>query len=404
MLWIDRIHRWTGGFVGLLLAMLGLTGTLLVYKDAWLRATVPQASQPLIQDSAALDAAVERMLSDASTRPTNIIFPSESLGVFRLSYGEEGGGAYADQSGTIVARWSSKWERTEIWLFDFHHHLFMGDVGTRVAGVLALTGFAFVVTGLILWWRSRKAFSFRVLPTRFTRLQIVRHHRDLGAVAAPLLLISLVTASMLAFRPVSEFLLAPLSANTTITSSLAAPKVKGGALAADFDWRAALRMVHERFPDAQLRTIGIPESEGSLIRVRARQPAEWLPNGRTIFWFDPADGRLVDVRDALALPRSARAYNAVYPIHAAKVGGVAYKIVMTASGLALTLLGSLAVYGFWSFRLRASAFSPNTPTSAQPRHRTEQQIRSSAPACSKPSQATDTAASATRAEQAQAIR
>jgi hypothetical protein len=45
-------------------------------------------------------------------------------------------------------------------------------------------------------------------------------------------------------------------------------------------------------------------------------------------------------------------YNSVYPVHAAKVGGVPYTAVMTASGLALTLLGSLAVYGFWSFRGR----------------------------------------------------
>lgn len=351
MLWIDRIHRWTGGFVGLLLAALGLTGTLLVYKDAWLRATVPLASQPLVQDAAVVDAAVARMLSDASKRPSSVIFPSDTLGVFRLSYGEDGG-AYADSSGEIVASWSSKWERVEIWLFDFHHHLFMGGAGTKVAGALALIGLAFVVTGLILWWRSRRSFAFRVLPAKFTRLQIVRHHRDLGAVAAPLLLISLVTASMLVFRPVSEFLLAPLSGGTRITASLAAPKAKGGALSADFDWSAALRTVRQRFPDAELRTIGLPEREGQLIRIRARQPAEWLPNGRTIFYFDPADGRLLDVRDALALPLATRVFNAVYPVHAAKVGGVIYTIVMTASGLALTLLGSLAVYGFWSFRAR----------------------------------------------------
>lgn len=352
MLWIDRIHRWTGGFVGLLLAALGLTGTMLVYKDAWLRATVPQASQPLVRDAAVVDAAMERMLSDASTRPSSIIFPSRSLGVYRLSYGEEGGGAYADQSGTIVTRWSSKWDRLELWLFDFHHHLFMGDAGTKVAGTLALIGFAFVVTGLILWWRSRKAFAFRVLPAKFTRLQIVRHHRDLGAVAAPLLLISLVTAAMIVFRPLSEFLLSPLSGNTSITESMAAPKVQGGALAADFDWKAALRVARDRFPDAELRTLSIPEKEGQLMRLRVRQPAEWLPNGRTIFWFDAADGRLVDVRDALAMPLATRVYNAVYPVHAAKVGGALYTVVMTASGLALTLLGSLAVYGFWSFRAR----------------------------------------------------
>ena len=51
MLWIDRIHRWTGAFIGLLLAAMGLSGTLLLYEDAWLRATVPHAAEPLVRCS-----------------------------------------------------------------------------------------------------------------------------------------------------------------------------------------------------------------------------------------------------------------------------------------------------------------------------------------------------------------
>ncbi len=79
-----------------------------------------------------------------------------------------------------------------------------------------------------------------------------------------------------------------------------------------------------------------------------RQQAEWLPNGRTMVWFDPADGRVVATRDALALPLGSRVSNAEYPIHAGKVGGLAYRLVMTVSGLTLALLGSLAVLTFWS--------------------------------------------------------
>jgi uncharacterized iron-regulated membrane protein len=72
-----------------------------------------------------------------------------------------------------------------------------------------------------------------------------------------------------------------------------------------------------------------------------------LPNGRTQVWFDPADGRIVGARDALALPLGLRVANAQYPIHAAKVGGLPYRLVVAASGVALTLLGSLAVFTFW---------------------------------------------------------
>jgi len=38
--------------------------------------------------------------------------------------------------------------------------------------------------------------------------------------------------------------------------------------------------------------------------------------------------------------------------HAAKVGGFGWEIAMTLSGLALTLLGSLAVWSFWFRRNR----------------------------------------------------
>lgn len=350
MQWLDQIHRWTGAIIGVLLAAMGLTGTLLIHEDAWLRATVPHAADPLARNESTYGAALERLMAEPS-RPANIVFPSDTLGVYTVSFGE-GAGAYADQSGAIVTRWESKWERLDVWLFDFHHHLFMGDTGTDATGILALIGLGFVVTGVVLWWRTRREFKLRALPASLSRPQIVRHHRDLGVVMAPLLVLQFLTGSMLVFRPIADVLFTPFSPRGTITASLEQPQAKGGPLAASFDWRSMLHTVRETYPDAQLRGVSLPRREGQLIRVRVRQPGEWLPNGRTIFWFDPSDGRLVESRNALSLPLATRAYNLVYPLHASKVGGFIYKTVMTATGLTLTLLGLLAVYAFWGFRAR----------------------------------------------------
>lgn len=350
MLWLDRIHRWTGGFVGLLLAALGLSGTLLLYEDAWLRATVPHADEPLVVDAAPVSDGLERLLTLESPQLTSVIFPTDSLGLFKLTFAG-GAGAYADQSGTIVARWTSTWQRLELWMFDLHHYLLMGETGAIVGGVLALIGMGFVITGLLLWWRTRKTFALRLLPVRFSRLQIVRHHRDIGAVTAPILSIALLTGAMLTLRPVADLLLSPLSPGT-IAESLAPPQVKGGSTAAPLDWRTMLQTVRTMYPDAELRTISIPAREGQLVRIRVRQPDEWLPNGRTVFWFDPADGRLIEARDAHALPLATRAFNIIYPLHASTVGGIVYLAAMTAAGLALTLLGTLAIFGFWSFQAR----------------------------------------------------
>lgn len=349
---IDLLHRWTGGIVGLVLAVLGLSGALLLHKHVWIMA--PHARDPLVKDVSGLGATVTRLMTESADRPGQIRFASEDFGLHQLVYGG-GVGAYADQAGNIVTRWESQWERPEIWLFDLHHHLFAGHVGETIAGLMGLVGIGFIVTGAILWWRLRQAFAFRLWPARMSRPAIVRQHRDLGIVLSPLLFLSLVTGAMIVLRPVAGLLLSPWTPPAEIRASMAPPDVKGGPLAARLDWTAMLGEAQRRYPDAELRVLSLPREEGDLISLRVRQPEEWLPNGRTTFWFAPDSGRLVDVRDGLKLPAGARIFNMLYPLHAATVGGLPYRLVMTVSGLGLALLGTLAVWSFWFRRNRKPA-------------------------------------------------
>lgn len=346
---IDLLHRWTGGLIGLLLALLGLTGTILLHKDWWISWALPAAADPLAEDPARLAGLVAAWRADPDLGPNAVMFASENFGLHRL-YLDGQAGAYASQSGEIVARWDSVWDRPELWLFDFHHHLFTGQVGETVTGIAGLVGIAFVITGIILWWSRRKSFKFRLWPARMTRPAILRHHRDLGVVLAPLLLLSMITGTAMVLRPVADTLLAPLSPPGAIERALAVPDEPGGPIADDPDWRAMFETAKEHFPGTRLRVLGIPES--GLVQLRTRQPEEWLPQGRSTLWFDAGTGELVEARDALAMAPAAQAFNMAYPLHAAKVGGLTYRLVMSLSGIALTLLGTLAVWSFWFRRNR----------------------------------------------------
>ncbi|MET0587857.1 MAG: PepSY-associated TM helix domain-containing protein [Novosphingobium sp.] len=361
---LDLLHRWTGGLIGLLLALLGLSGAILVHKDAWVR--LPHASDAQVTDTAAVAATVTRIMDAPGARPEGIIFASENFGLHRLSFKDDAG-AYADQAGTIVVQWQSQWERPELWLFDFHHHLFAGDGGETVIGVAGLCGLFFVVSGAILWWRTRKTFEFRLWPKRMTRSAILRQHRDLGIVVAPLLMLSLYTGVTMVFRPTTALVLGP-TAPATIARVMKPPKPIKAKIAEQLDWATMVRTAREKFPDAEFRVLSLPRKDNGLIALRMKQPAEWLPNGRTTLYFAADTARLVDVRDALALPPQVRGYNLLYPLHAAKVGGFAYRLVMTVSGLALTLLGSLTVWSFW-FRRRAlpvASVPSRTPAATKP--------------------------------------
>jgi uncharacterized iron-regulated membrane protein len=340
---LDWLHRWTGGLIGLVLVVLGLSGTVLLHRDAWIM--LPHAQDVQVADNAAVAGALQQIMADPASRPTSVLFASRSFGLNRLSFAD-GSGAYTDQAGALVTRWQSPWERPELFLFDLHHHLLAGDTGETVIGIAGLCGLFFVISGLILWWRTRRTFRFRPLPARLSRPAILWHHRDLGVIFAPLLLLTIFTGTTMIFRPVTALVLGP-SAPATIQAALKAPAIAPAPLAERHDWHAIVGAARRRFPDAEIRTISLPREAGGPIAMRMKQPDEWLPNGRTTLWFAPDTGRLVEARNALMLPSQAQWFNMFYPLHAAKVGGLAYRMVMTLVGLVLTLLGSLTVWTFW---------------------------------------------------------
>lgn len=331
---VSLLHRWAGSLVGLLLALLGLTGAILVWEGEWVM--LPGAGDPVIEDVAAIAAITER--AQAEGELSRITFASEEIGLHQLVFAD-GSGAYVRQDGTVVTRWASQWERPELWLFDLHHHLFAGEIGKTVTGIAGIAGVLFVVTGLILWWRTRRKFRLRLLPERYQPGPIVRHHRDLGAFTAPLLLITMTTGVLMVFAPVRTALIG------TEVRPAETLKALPGAGVAD-----ALAIAKTRFPEAPIRRITLPGKAGDPIAVRVRQSFEWTPNGRT--QVSVAVDGTVTIEDAATANRSASLSEKAYPVHSAKVGGLPWKLTMTLSGLALALLGSLATWGFWARGVR----------------------------------------------------
>ena len=337
---LSLIHRWAGGLIGLLLALLGLSGAILIWEGSWV--ALPGASDPLGEQPAVIAGIVDTAAADGKL--SRITFASDEIGLHQL-INADGSGAYVDQTGTVVDSWASQWERPELWLFDFHHHLFAGHTGETVTGIAGIAGLLFVVTGLILWLRGRAKLRPTLLPRRFAPGPIVRHHRDLGVVAAPLLLLSFATGVMMLFEPV----------RTVVLGSEERPHVQAPAAPAVSPGEAVLR-AKALFPDAALRRISLPREPGEAILVRMKQPFEWTPNGRTQVTF--AAGGAVTVEDAAAANRSASLAEKLYPLHSAKVGGLALKLLMTISGLALFMLGSFATWSFWARRSKRKVRRP----------------------------------------------
>ena len=336
---LSFLHRWSGGLIGALLALLGLTGAILVWEGEWIG--VPGANDPLVERVEQIAAISEREVAGGAIR---ITFASDEIGL-HLVASEGGAGAYVRQDGTTAASWASLWERPELWIFDLHHHLFAGETGEWITGIAGIFGLLFVITGSILWWRSRAAFQWRLWPRSLQPGPIVRQHRDFGILVAPLLLVSFLTGLGMLFPAATRIALAPFGKLEAAAKPPLAAPADGPAQIASM-----LAQAKARYPRAALRRLTVPAKADGAWSVRMRQPFEWTPNGRTTLFLDKR-GAILRVDDPASTGRAASINEKFYPVHTGKVGGLAWKLVMTASGLSLALLGSLAVWSFWMRRL-----------------------------------------------------
>jgi len=332
---LSLLHRWSGGFIGLLLALLALSGTILLWEGEWV--SLPGANAPPVERVADLGQIAEREVAGGATR---ITFAGPEIGLHLVNR-EGGKGAYLNQQGDLIASWSSQWERPELWIFDFHHHLFAGETGETVSGAAGVAGLLFVISGIFLWLRSRSKWRPRLLPKKLQPGPIVQHHRDLGILIAPLLLLTFLTGTGMVFKEITATVLSPFGKLETRAKPPEVAPANGPAPIS-----AMLAEAKARFPDAALRRLNVPMKPGQPWSVTVRQSFEWSANGRTRLMFDGA-GKLVKIDDPASGSRAASIYEKFLPLHSAKVGGIVWKLLLTFSGLGLALMGSLASWSFW---------------------------------------------------------
>lgn len=337
---LASLHRWTGGLVGLLLAVIGLSGTVLLWEGEWMG--LPGAADPVLRDSAALGVTIEAALA-IDPALSRITFASEEIRLHQAIYAD-GSGAYFNQAGELVERWNSLWGRPELWLFELHHYLFLGETGKVITGILGLLLVAFTVTGVILWWRTRRTFRFRLWPARMTRSAIVRQHRDIGIVASPLLLTAGVTGSLMVFPALSAVLLYPWA---NANQAAPPPPEVATAMRPGTDWRRLMENAQATFPKAVTRRLMMPGAQAKPVVLRLRHDFEWTPNGRTYVYLDPVSAEVIGTEDPALRDAASNTVEKFYPIHAGKVGGFLWRLALTFSGLALVTLGTFAIWSFW---------------------------------------------------------
>lgn len=363
MRWLRRVHAWAGLALALVVATVALTGTLLVFKADYLRAIFPTARQVAVTDAGHLGELVAMVEREFGGNLRSVVFGTDEMVLHRV-YLRDGGGAYLDSIGAVVDRWDGR-ARPEAWLFDLHDNLLIGSAGHLVTGAVGLAAALFAVTGLVLWAPGARGFRGRVWPRSSRRPALLAQHRDLGAIAAiPVLLLALTGAAMV-FDDQARAVLAALlvedgqESSSRQSSHEAKAPSRGDTARSRMTWRDQLIAAQASFPDGTIRIVSIDHDRREAT-VRLRQPAEWHPNGRTQVKLSMEDGQLLERKDATRQSRTERTYAALYPLHAARVGGRWYDALVGVTGVALAGLALVGSYSYVRLLARQTGAAPAT--------------------------------------------
>ncbi len=373
------LHLWLGLTLGVLLALLGLTGAALVFYIEIDSALHPIAQAAQVAPAADWDSPVWNNVLATARRE----FP-DPHGEWSFEVNGEGGAIparfYPSQEhlthhseremvwfaadGQQVLR-SEPWgEYLMSWLYELHMHLLAGETGTLIVGWGGLATLLILISGLVSWWPRgswRKALSFKSNAVSLRRLRDL--HKLGGLWSLPLLLLLVFTGFLLTLPDVKQQLFTAL-----IVAPDPVPQPRSmQSTGEQIPLTQALAIGHAALPTAQLAFIDVPGAGDAPIRLRLQMPGD--PHRRfpgSFVFVDQYTGQVLAVHDNSQGNTSTTIGKWIRPIHDGSILGVATRVLAIVLGLLPTAM-LITGFVFWQQRRRRQQL--NT-VSITPTHRT----------------------------------
>jgi uncharacterized iron-regulated membrane protein len=335
-----HVHRYIGALLALFLLVIALSGTVLVWKDSYLRLIFPQPQHVFdVATMTSLAQAAEEAFGADNLIEARI---NENTNLTRLTL-RDGRGAYLSSSGAVVDFWGLN-GRPEDWLLDLHHRFLSGTRGLYVAGVIGIASLLMLVLGMVAYWPARRAWRQGLRLRGTDRKHLLAAHRNSGILLAVPLFVLILSGVFITFPTTSTALLLSFSDPDAYGETFGdgVDDLEGRAEAT---WPRAIARASAVFADAQITALSWPNG-GNERAIYFRTTQEWNVTGNSSVQIT-SPGGYMDLRiDARELPLGERAYNLLKALHTSQIGGTLYALVQTVLGLGLAWLAAL---GFISF-------------------------------------------------------
>ena len=202
---LSRAHRWLGVCLGGPFALIGLTGSLLIFYVEIDRAVHPALHAPVLSggtSSPNWDQAVSTLRRTYPDKqgPWRLEVTPDQRFIPARYYDppERAGQAFAPMlvwlsaDGTHVLRQDYWGDTAMTWLYDLHYRLMLGEAGAILIGLEGLALIFALLIGMVLWWpRGSWAKALRYKSQAAPSRRLRDQHKLLGlASIVPLVLLA----------------------------------------------------------------------------------------------------------------------------------------------------------------------------------------------------------------------
>ena len=350
-----RLHLWLGLAIGLLWALQGLTGAMLVFhREADRLALAPVAAGPM----APLESIGAGVEARVGARPERIGIADGRGDLLTAEYrtvsGERRTLLIEARSARIIGDRAQEPETpfegaTSRWLYTLHEALLLGERGETLVGISGLFLLSMAVTGLWIGWPRRGSWRAAAAPRlwRTTRQRLYGWHRLIGLGSGMLLLFTVPAGVYMIFAAEIRPALARAVPHQLAYAPAAAPSFRTALVSPD----TALASARKHFPGAAFVRIAMPTAKSPAYMIRLRQADEtraW--SGVTAVWIDAASGATLSVYDPLNAPLSNRIADAAFSIHSGEIGRLPGRLLVMLAGLSLPALYVTGLWAWWRKR------------------------------------------------------
>jgi uncharacterized iron-regulated membrane protein len=346
------LHRYIGLTVGLILIIVGLTGSILVFQKEIDSVLVKQKFEQVIPQAqtVSLDVVTNNITQAYAKQPDwklaqFVLYYDRDIYLARLNNSEDKQldvfvNAYTGEILGDRLRNQSFFGR----VYELHYSLLAGPIGFIVVGIAALFMCILAITGLILWsgWRNLLA-GFKIKSNASIKRKNYDIHKVVGIIALIFLTFTGFTGFIWNFYEQTE------PAIYALTFTPKPPEVKSIVTGKE---PLVISEISEKaiatIPEAKPSSISIPTKPDEVFTVYLKQPqdAQYFANKVDI---DRYSGKILHVINSKTAKLGDRLLNAFVPIHFGTFGGLPTRILYVFVGLSPTIL---FVTGLIMYRLR----------------------------------------------------